>query len=165
MFLLPVLLIIGPSGQEPLAPAWSPDHQVLATTKIDERFLSPEGADYTLFLNGRRVYPPKPRHAFFAYPSEHTFRSDLTWSPDGQYLVFTDEVYDWHYIDPYNSDFNGYAADKRYFLVVVTRDGKAAAYRLTGVPLDEEPHWDGPDTISLAGKKFDLRTNPPGKIP
>jgi hypothetical protein len=165
VFLLAFLFAMTPPSEGPLPAVWSPDHQVLATTKIDERSVTPEGADYTLFMNGRRVYPSKPRHAFIAYPDEHTFRSNLRWSPDGQHLAFTEEVYDWHYLDPYNSDFNGYASDKRYFLVVVTRDGKPAGYRLSDIPPGAEPRWDGPHTVSFAARDFDLRTDPPGKIP
>jgi hypothetical protein len=166
VFLIALLFAIAPPSDVSLPPIWSPDHQVLATTKINERFVTPEGVDYTLFMNGRRAYPPKPKHTFFAaYTNEHTFRSNLTWSPDGQHLAFTEEVYDWHYMDPYNSDFNGYASEKRYFLVVVTRDGKPAGYRLSDIQSGAEPRWDGPDAVSFAGRDFDLRTDPPGKIP
>ena len=93
---------------QPLAPAWAPDHQALATTKVSEAFATPEGGNYQLLLNGQLVYPKKPKHSWFhAYEDQHTFLSKLAWSPDSRRLALVEKVYDWEYTDPYNRYFDG----------------------------------------------------------
>lgn len=108
-----LLLLFWQPGDAPLLPAWSPDRQILATTKVPERFATPEGANYTLLLNGHVVYPkPKKSHWFSAYTDQHTFLTELKWSPESHKLAFLEKVYDWEYSDPYNRDFEGSGKQK-----------------------------------------------------
>ena len=160
-----VLLFFLQPGDAPLEPAWSPDHQILATTKVLDRFITPEGANYTLLLNGRAVYP-KPRKSrwFSAYSNQHTFLTELAWSPDSQNVAFFEKVYDWQYSDPYNSDFQGEVSNMRYYLVIVSRTGTGAGYQIDRAPPDPRVDWLGNSKIALNGRRFDLHADPPRPI-
>lgn len=160
-----LLLSFWQPGAAPLLPAWSPDHQILATTKVSERFVTPEGANYTLLLNGHVVYPkPEKSHGFSAYKDQYTFLTELKWSPESQKLAFFEKVYDWEYRDPYNRDFEGSASKKRYYLAIVSRSGIAAGYRIDRVPTNPRIDWHGASKVALNGRIFDLKVNPPGSI-
>jgi hypothetical protein len=149
----------------PFSPAASPDHQILATTKVDEGFVTPEGANYKLLLNGHLVYPGKRKHVWFhAYEDQHTFLSDLTWSPDSQHLAFAEKVYDWEYLDPYNRYFDGTVSKESFYLVIVARDGTVRGYQLLGVPGRDDPRWQDSHTVVLNQRPFDLQTNAPTPI-
>ena len=149
----------------PLSPAWSPDHQILATTKVNERFATPEGANYTLFLNGRPAYPkPEKSRWFSAYTNQHTFLTELEWAPDSQQLAFFEKIYDWEYTDPYNHDFDGRVTKNRYYLVIVSRTGNAAGYSIDQAPTNPTVAWHGSSKVALNGRIFDLQANRPGPI-
>ncbi len=159
-----VLLLLLP-GNRSLLPAWSPDHQILATTKVSERFVTPEGANYVLLLNGRPVYPEHKKARWSsAYTNEHTFLTELHWSPDSQRVAFLEKVYDWEYSDPYNRDFDGWASKIRFYLVVVSRDGKVAGYPLSWLLREGDVQWPAASKLTINGRLFDLDTNPPGPI-
>lgn len=163
--LIPILLFSIVAPTTPLVPVWSPDHQFLATTKVQQRLVTPEGGNYKLLINGKLVYPTKTRHGLFsAYKDQHTFLSELAWSPDNQDLAFIEKIYDWEYLDPYNSDFAGWASNMRYYLTIVSPDGVAKGYRLDHVPADFDVQWVGPDRVELNDRIFDLRANPPQPI-
>ena len=161
-----LLLFFWQPGYGPLAPAWSPDHQVLATTRVSERFATPEGANYTLLFNGRVVYPKpnKKSGGFSAYQNQHTFLSELEWSQDSQNLAFIEKIYDWEYSDPYNSNFDGRVSNERYYLVILSRAGDAAGYRIQRAPTNPTVVWQGPSKVDINGQVFDLHANPPSPI-
>lgn len=154
-------------GDGPLPPAWSPDHQILATTTAPQRFVTPEGANYTLLLNGQAVYP-KPRksrwHWFSAYENQHTFLTRLEWSPDSQNIAFFEKVYDWEYGDERGRDFDGWVSGKRYYLAVVSRAGNALGYEIAKPPTAPEVYWRGPSTVGLNEQIFSIQTDPPKLI-
>lgn len=153
-------------GWGPLEPAWSPDNQIFASTQASERFVTPEGANYTLLFNERVVYPKpnKKSRWFSAYQNQHTFLSELEWSPDSQNLAFVEKIYDWEYTDPYNRDFNGSVSKERYYLVVVSRAGHAAGYPIQRPLENPAVLWRGPSKIVIDGQVFDLHANPPSPI-
>ena len=158
---LPLLLALQ-FGFRPLSPAWSPDHLILATTRAPQRFVTPEGADYTLLLNGRVVYPIRKKHHWLStYENQHTFLSELVWSPDSSCIAFVEKVYGWEYADPFNSDFEGWATDKRFYLTVVSRTKQVIRYGIDHVQLPVALSWQDPDRIDLNGRIFDLRTDSP----
>ena len=155
--------LVDPS--RPLAPAWSPNGQILASTKVPEQFVTPEGGNYKLLMNGKLVYPAKVPHGWFsAYKDQHTFLSPLVWSPNSQDVAFLEKVYDWEYYDPYNFYWEGRASKLRYYLAIVSADGRAFGYRLTQVPDDIELEWRGPEQLELDGRTLNLQTNPPQPI-
>ncbi len=81
---------------QPLAPAWSPDHQIVATTKVPQAFVTPEGGNYSLLFNGKLVYLPRAKRSWFsAYEHWHSFLSPLAWSPDSQRVAFVEKIYSW----------------------------------------------------------------------
>jgi len=159
------LLLLSLFGNGPLVPAWSPDHQILATTKVSERFVTPEGPNYTLLLNGCVVYPkPKKARWFSAYKNQHTFLTELHWSPDNQSVAFFEKVYDWEYSDPYNRDFEGSVSNKRYYVAIVSRTGKAVGYPVVRAPKNPHIDWRSPARLAFSGRIFDLQTDPPESI-
>ncbi len=149
------LLFLPASLDRPFPPVWSPDHSLLASTTVSQRFVTPEGGSYRLQLNGRVVYPKKARRSWFAhswfstYQNVHTFLSDLAWSPDSRNVAFLEKLYDWEYADPFNSDFEGSVSNERFVLVIVSSQGKAAGYRLKHAPKTIHLRWDGPDELTL----------------
>jgi hypothetical protein len=154
------LMILHPVPDRPIVPAWSPDHEVLATTKVPQAFVTPEGGNYRLLLNGKVVYPTKAKRIWFStYENQHTFLSPLEWSPDSQHLAFVEKVYDWEYTDPYNRDFTGRVSNLRFYLVVVSRDGQVSRYPLGPVPQELNLRWTEEDQIILNKRRFDIRTH------
>jgi hypothetical protein len=148
-----------------LQPARSPDHQILATTKVSERNVTPEGADYKLLLNDRPVYPKPKKHSWHSmYQDQHTFLTELRWSPDSQHLAFFEKVYSWAYSDPYNRDFEGTVSNERYFLVIVSRDGRVAGYRIPKGLRKPDLAWQSDSKVALNNRVFDLQANRPGPI-
>ncbi len=146
----------------PLPPVWSPDHQVLATTKVPVAFVTPEGGNYSLLLNDTLVYPMEKKHWWFSgYSHWHTFLSDLVWSPDSRRVAFVEKVYDWSYLDPYNRDFEGEATNKRFYLTVVSRDGKVGRYLLDGRSDQISLRWQGPNKLCLNDEAFDIQKASP----
>ena len=142
---------------QPLSPAWSPDHQTLATTTVPQAFATPEGGDYRLLLNGRLVYPKKIKRSWFPGRNEwHTFLSGLEWSPDSQRLAFVEKIYGWEYNDPFNRDFEGTTSHKHFRLTVVSRDGQAIGCELSQSLTEFQPRWLSDQRISLNGKSFEV---------
>jgi hypothetical protein len=163
-FLL-VLAFVVLNPTNPLAPAWSPNHEYLATTKVGQRFVTPEGGNYKLFLNGKLFYPTKVAHGLFsAYKDQHTFLSELEWSPDSRHVAFIEKIYDWEYYDPYNRYWDGWASKMRYYLAIVSTDGTAKGYRLPEAPQSLSLAWLAAGRIVYNGHTFDLATNPPQPI-
>ncbi len=155
------------SGDLPLQPLWSPDHQVLARTQVEQRFVTPAGAGYCLVLNDRPTYPvrcDKPRR-HPAYTNIHNFLSELAWSPDSRKLAVVEKIYDWEYSDPYNRDFDGEVKTQRFFLAIVSRDGPAAGFQLESAPPNAQPRWTDGNHLVLNGRTFDLNATPPQPIP
>ena len=162
LFLL-AFVVLNPTT--PLAPAWSPDHGYLASTKVGQRFVTPEGGNYKLLLNGKLVYPTKVAHGLLsAYKDQHTFLSELEWSPDSRHIAFIEKIYDWEYYDPYNRYWDGWASKMRYYLAVVSTDGTAKGYRLPEAPQSLSLEWLAAGRIVYNGHTFDLATNPPQPI-
>ena len=162
LFLLTIVVApdrsLAPS--QPLAPTWSPDHKVLATTKVPQAFVTPEGGNYRLLLNGSLTYPRKAKRAWFsAYENQHTFLSPLEWSPDSRHVAFVEKIYDWEYTDPYNRYFDGRVSNLHFYLAVVSLDGQASGYQLDHVPLNIQLEWKQADEISFNGRSFDLRND------
>ncbi len=149
----------------PWPPAWSPDHQVLATSTVPIDFVTPEGGNYHALLNNQVVYPLKVKHRFSGpYSNWHTFLSEFAWSPDSQSVAFVEKIYDWQYSDPFNRYWDGRAYNKKFFLVILSRNGKAVGYQLR-LQKDLQLHWLDSGKIILNGVTFDLKTNPPQTIP
>ena len=153
-------------GWGALDPAWSPDREVLATTKVSDRFATPEGANYALLLNGRMVYPKptKKSSAFSAYQNQHTFLTELAWSPDSQNLAFLEKIYDWEYSDPYNGYFDGSVSNERYYLVIISRKGEAAGYVMQRVSANSKVVWRAASKVAVNGQVFNLDAKPPSPI-
>ena len=157
--------LVAQSSNRALQPAWSPDHQVLATAEVSQRFVTPEGAGCHLLLNQHRVYPPKKRKWFAGYDGVHTFLSELSWSPDSQRVAFVEKIYDWEYTDPFNYDFAGTLKKQKFYLVLVSKDGRTAGYALPPNPDSATLHWLTADQLALGKHTYDLETNPPKPIP
>ena len=68
-------LAVRPESEEQVVdPAWTPDHQVLVTTKVEEGFATPKGENYTLLLNGKLVHRKKVKHGWLhTYEEQYTF--------------------------------------------------------------------------------------------
>jgi hypothetical protein len=75
-----------------------------------------------------------------------------------------EKVYDWQYSDPFNRYWDGRAYNKKFFLVILSRNGKAFGYQLR-LQKDPQLHWLDSGKIILNGVTFDLKTNPPQTIP
>ncbi len=164
-----ILLFLAVNGatvrDQPLQPSWSPDHKILATTKVPLSFATPEGADYSLLLNGELLYPPKVKRSWFAARDQwHTFLSELTWSPDSRAVAFVEKVYRWQYSDPYNRDFDGTVSQEHVYLAIVSREGKATGYELDPAPQEVQLSWPQAQRIVINGRAFNLETNPPEPI-
>jgi hypothetical protein len=160
------LIVLHPVPDQPLGPAWSPDHEVFATTQVPQAFVTPAGGNYSLLFNGKVVYPHKTKRAWFAaYENQHTFLSPMVWSPDSQHLAFVEKVYDWEYSDPFNRDFEGRVSNQHFYLVIVSRDGQASGYVLDRMPTRVDLRWKQADQITLNGRCFDLQANSPKPIP
>ena len=161
LFVLPLLI-----RDQPLPPRRSPDLQVLATTRVSQAFVTPEGGNYSLFLNDQLVYPKKKRRRWFAgYTNWHTFLSEIIWSPDSRRVALVDEVYNWEYLDPFNHDFTGSVTNKHLYLAIISRNGQVASYALNDVGPPFELHWLPNDKLVLNGRIFDLQAEPPQPIP
>jgi hypothetical protein len=149
----------------PLVPVWSPNHRFLASTQVPQRLVTPEGGNYELLLNGKLVYPSRRHRGFLsAYQDQHTFLSELAWSPNSDRVAFVEKIYDWQYLDPYNGSFDGWATSMQYFLAIVSSRGEAKGYRLNQVPAHFSVRWLGPNRVELNGLTFDLEANPPQPI-
>ena len=162
-----LLLLVTPLivPDQPRPPAWAPDHQILATTKLPELFVTPEGGNYTVYFNGKAVYPKKPKHNWFnGYRNQHTFLSDLVWSPDSRHLALLEKVYDWEYTDPYNRSFDGTLFNRTFFLAIISRDGSAVGYTLSAVPDHPDLRWQSPNQLMLNDRLYDLQAKPPQPI-
>jgi hypothetical protein len=164
--LLALLFSVSAAPSRPLPPAWSPDHSILATTRVDERFVPPPGAGYCLVLNSRPVYPSQcAKHRYRpTYTGIHTFLSDLAWSPDSCKVAFVEKIYDWEYIDPWNQYFDGAITHQKFFLAVVSKDGTTVGYALDGLPQQMQPRWDDSNRVTLNGRTYDLRSDLPKAI-
>ena len=161
-FLLLAFWVLAPD--KPLTPVWSPDRQTLASTEVSSRFVTPEGGDYQLLLNQKLVYPKKKRGWFSAYQNVHTFVSEFSWSPDSEHVAFVEKVYDWEYVDPFNSDFSGSASELRFYLAIVSNDGTARGYLLPEHLESATVRWQSPIEIDVNGRTFNLERNPPRPI-
>ncbi len=166
MFLrLCLLLAAALIRDQPLSPTRSPNGQILGTTEVPQSFVTPEGGNYKLLLNGVLVYPAKPkRFHFSAYENWHTFLSAMAWSPDSQYVAFVEKIYNWEYTDPYGRYFDGRASNRRFVLAIISREGKPRGYQLKGEPETYNLRWIGPGQIAFEGRTYDLESHPPGII-
>ena len=150
---------------QPLTPSWSPDHKVVATTKVPQAFATPEGANYSLLLNGKLIYPVKLKHSWFSADELwHTFLSELAWSPDSRAVALVEKVYNWQYSDPYNRDFDGTLSNAHLYLAIVPLEGQATGYELDHMSQHIQLSWPQTQRIILNEQQFDLATNPPKLI-
>lgn len=155
--------------------SWSPDGQTLAHFGVLQIYTAPNGDNCCLFFNDATVYPrdchfdgdkraPASHHTR-PLTSIHTFFPPLAWSPDSHKLAFLEKVYNWHYGDPYNRDFNGSASEVRYYLAIVAAGKPEIGYSVSDPHGNLRVAWIDDVAIEAAGRRYDLSSNPPYAIP
>lgn len=158
---------------------WSPDRKTLAHVGFMVHFAPAFAHNYRLEFDDTTAYPPDgnetaqpdPRDARL-YRDIHKFicgKPCLAWSPDSRYVALIDRIYDWH-ADAFGS-YRGSESNPRYFLVVVSRDGRAMRHALSAVPRSPVLEWlaserlrltsDGAsETFAIHGEEMELVPNP-----
>ncbi|MBV8834810.1 MAG: PD40 domain-containing protein [Acidobacteriaceae bacterium] len=157
----------------------SPDGKIIARVGVAQRYATPAGMRCCLTFNDNVVYPAgctfegigsesRGKQKNFLgdeYTGIHTFLSEPVWSPDGRAVVFVEKVFDFHYDDPYNRDFNGRISSLEYYLAIVGRDGAVRGYRVPSAKRSNSLTWLGTTGIRMNGHSFTFSAQAPETIP
>lgn len=159
----------------------SPDGRTVAAVGVSQRYAAPEGSRCCLLFNNKPVYPvgcsfegeestshgSKKSKNFLGdeYSGIHSFLSVPVWSPDGHTVAFVEKTFSFHYDDPYNRDFYGRVTGLQFYLALVSQDGSAVGYRLSGSSRQPKVKWLSDTQVEVDGQKFDRQAQPPSQIP
>jgi hypothetical protein len=154
--------------------SWSPDRRTLAHVGPLIHFAVLH--NYCVLFNNTQIYPKGCPEAnavksgarldAFTYRDEHTVESDLVWSPDSRTLAFIVDVYDFGLSGEGTEHEAREDRNHRTFLAIISADGPAVGYRITGSIIESKLKWLDTSRIELrTGVVFDLSATPPKPIP